>query len=224
MIINKDKISSVKDLQQFMEDQEKSMNTIFRGVTKCERQLVPKIGWLSLEGGSLQHVEKRLIKLFKEAAIPYLTFTPRNCWEWLALAQHYGLPTRLLDWTTNPLVAAYFAVEKEHTGDSAIYVYSSSKTVDSDKMLDPFSVTEVLKYRPPHLSPRIVAQSGLFTIHPEPTTPFDDSNLTKLIIESSARRKMKQMLYKLGISYKVLYPGLEGLAVDLRWLHTDSHG
>lgn len=223
MITNKDKISSIKGLHQYIEDQEESMNTIFRGVTKCEHQLVPKIGWLSIKGGSLQSVEKRLIKLFEESAIPYLTFTPRNKWEWLALAQHHGLPTRLLDWTTNPLVAAYFAVEKEHTGDSAIYVYSSSKTVDSDKMLDPFSVTEVLKYRPPHLSPRIVAQSGLFTIHPEPTTPFDSPNLTKLIIESSARRKMKKMLYKLGISYKVLYPGLEGLAVDLRWLHTDSH-
>lgn len=218
-------ISSLEDLHQYITRSEESLKTIFRGVSKIDYQLIPKVGRLDLSSfeNNLLRVERRLFKLFKEAAILYQNFTPRNDWEWLALAQHHGLPTRLLDWTTNPLVAAYFAVEKKHSEDSAIYVYSGIETVDVEKITDPFNVLKILRYRPPHLSPRIIAQNGLFTIHSEPTEQFDSPHLTKLIIESSARRDMKRILYKYGISRKTLFPGLEGLAVDLEWLHTDSH-
>ncbi len=93
---------------------------IFRGVTDAkEYKLIPKLGRIKFKAKSgIITQEKELLRLFRERLRPYLEFVPSNEWEWLALANHHGLPTRLLDWTRNPLVAAYFAVEKPHNGDS----------------------------------------------------------------------------------------------------------
>ncbi|MBW8182913.1 FRG domain-containing protein [Shewanella nanhaiensis] len=60
---------------------------------------------------------------FKRLSVPVIPSSeiPTCEFEWLFLAQHYSLPTRLLDWSTNPLVALYFAVEKDDATDGGIY-------------------------------------------------------------------------------------------------------
>lgn len=63
-----------------------------------------------------------MLDLFKKQAVPYLDQRPDNDWDWMAIAQINGGPTRLLDWTRSPLVAAFFALEEEFEGDSAIHV------------------------------------------------------------------------------------------------------
>lgn len=80
---------------------------VYRGVKAAEYELIPSVGRLrTFKGESFSlRDERHMLDTFKREAIPYLAVRPANEWEWLAIAQHHGLPTRLLDWTRNPLAA-----------------------------------------------------------------------------------------------------------------------
>ena len=207
--------------------------TIFRGVRDREYELTPKVARIKdfkYPGHwSLEQKEKDLLRIFKERAIPYLKFIPDNEWDWLSIAQHFRLPTRLLDWSRNPLVAAYFAVEKDNNKDSAIYALTYHHYLDIDSVKDikdPFQYDLFAKFIPPHITNRITVQEGVFTIRKNPTKPLHSSGglrIDKFIIQNNFKRELKKILYHYGIHKASLFPDLESIAKHIEWMKRDVY-
>ena len=195
---------------------------IYRGVADAEKfLLIPSVGRLTAterNKSGLRSFEKSIFRQFKQRAAPYLERTPLTDLDWLAVAQHHGLPTRLLDWTYNPLVALFFAVEQNRSCDAAVYVYGPpDRTLRSGDALDPFRIKGVQKFSPDLSSPRIIAQRGLFTIHHEPRVAFEhDDRILKVVIPTGLRGSLKDSLRRYNLTRSTLFPGLDGIADDLR--------
>ncbi len=204
-----------------------STNTaVFRGHCRAGYELRPSTGRIKLIFvRRARQVEERLMfEKFKQRALPFLEINPESDWDWLALAQHHGLPTRLLDWTRNPLVAAYFAVEDDECHeDGVIYALTGVPAIDIAKFRDPFAIKGVKRFVPRNITRRLIAQAGLFTIHSDPTVALQGkkSGLDRILISAGMRRGLKRTLYRYGIHRESLFPDLDGLATHIRWLRED---
>lgn len=98
-----------------------------RGVPNIRYETVPGVVWRGIDD------EVSVVDEFLISYQPLTDFSPRSNWELYALMQHYGLPTRLLDWTRSPLIALYFAVEQPVSSDSVRAVWG----------IDPFQLNKI---------------------------------------------------------------------------------
>lgn len=190
---------------------------VFRGVTDAEKhKLIPSIGRRLRAGEktALLKTERTVINMFRRNAVPFLERSDYDIWDTLAIAQHHGLPTRLMDWTTNLCVALFFAVEGQSAGDSAVYSCPAvgKAILPAD---DPFALDKDFWFFPRHVTLRIAAQAGIFSVQKDPTSEFRRTHMKRIIIPLKLRIPIRAMLNKWGINRASLYPGLEGLAA---WL------
>ena len=197
---------------------------IFRGQSREDYVLKPKLGRIELTLKTRQELEKRLFEDFKNEAEQYLPRIPRSDWEWLAVAQHYGLPTRLLDWSYNPFKALYFAVEGNPETDGMLFALRA-KTRATGK-IGPFEVKKPLKFIPNIVTNRLLVQEGLFTIHPNVDDPLEPHlpgwELETVRISAGLKKHIRNILFRQGIHRGSLFPDLDGLSAYLAWKHVSS--
>ncbi|HEY0053920.1 MAG TPA: FRG domain-containing protein [Pedobacter sp.] len=235
-MVAEEEVTSVEDFLNTIKRYKENTNQedfLFRGQAD-DHPLIPKISRLQPKG-KLIEIEKLLLEEFKRTN-PLLIegYQSYDDWDYLTLGQHYGLPTRLLDWSNNALTALWFAtnrisIESIYGSNSAIVWVLM--TAAADYNLDiyethPFNIKETKIFRPRIIKQRINNQSGVFSIQPSSEIeqksqlntvyPFSEK-LLKIKIPSESLKGIRADLNVLGVNAFSIFPELEGLCAYLQW-------
>jgi hypothetical protein len=162
--------------------------------------------------------------------------------KWVQLAQHYGLPTRLLDWTKNAAIALYFACIEKPKEDGAVFVLDPTELnreiqPKEPRILDPNLDNDVIEIylkldgsrnqkgsktiaiNPTWNSTRIMAQQGVFTIAGSKhfaLTEEEASSLVCVKIESKFKEALVGELERIGVNEMSIFPELEHMCNYLK--------
>jgi FRG domain/Protein of unknown function DUF262 len=232
------RISSLNELMEFVSSRTSFTQPLwFRGNRNSSYDLVPSLYRHPTikDPEKLKDLEADLMERFRHRAPPFVEQLPADDFQLLFLMQHYGVPTRLLDWTENPNVAAFFAVEDARQdkssppNDAAIWVMNpqllnttSLTNHSADKVL---SIRDELlhSYEPKtafrisgklpvavggvHNSRRIVAQRGSFVLF---GTNVNAMNLDHILVNVT------------DLLHKLIIPGINGLHFAILYLSRGS--
>jgi len=193
--------------------------------------------------------EERILRIFRRKAYLYLTRVPEedDSLQWLALMQHHGAPTRLLDFTWSPYVAAFFALEKA-IGDSAVWAVfppalqhrqigvQRQDTPEED--VSPWIKGNYEKYylqnkdafviigEPHTMNERLIAQSGTFvmpgtiamSIEQIISERYPEGAIVKFVLNAATlRTDALRSLYNMNITNATLFPDINGLARSMAY-------
>lgn len=228
-------IASVEDLVASTEafSSENQRLILFRG-QPCDGALIPKVARKDPTKDTT-NLEKTAVKEYRRRLARERDIASMDDWDLLVYAQHHGLCTRLLDWTSNPLFALWFACSDANEAATA-YAYflfaNDDMIVDPGKHKDPFVLQKTYLVKPNINNTRIRAQSGWFTIHAysKKNRRFVDLHKNKTLNEKVLMKGVKgehklrilRSLDKLGVNQETVFPGPEGTAKYVNWLHRDD--
>lgn len=210
-------VSCFNELHEVFQKYTEEKMWAFRGHANPAWTLIPKAGRYPYSDVD----DIKVLESWKRMAVEFIKLQPKNNWDWLSIAQHHGLATRLLDWTSNPLYAAFFALREEYDTDAIVYAINFKYKVDIEKN-EPFSMSHIAKYYPSSFVSRISHQSGVFSIQPNPKKIIEEydediEGLEKIIIMKEYRAKLIKELSFYGVNSLKLFPGLDGLSQFLNW-------
>lgn len=160
--------------------------------------------------------EKSVLTFFKARAKSTINSNIYNDWEWLALAQHYGISTRIIDWTENPLIALYFASINNPNKDGAIFLHHTTELIDIDQN-KPFGSNLNGFIVAPYVTNRLASQSAIFSISSSPWNEFvsKQDNIIKCKLTKEFKAEMRNLLPILGINRRTVFIDLDSVAKDI---------
>lgn len=222
---------SVGEFISCLHETSTSKRRLFRG-QNTDKPLLPRIMRLAKENhispSDINGIERKMLKRFRQESVPMLQLTGELAdWELMSIAQHWGMPTRLLDWTANPLAGLWFAVSADPPNEKdygVVWVLEgpNEKTFKDEE--DVFALKNTCFFEPPYLDRRIIAQSGWFSVYRhnrqeflplEKQERFADK-VTRFIITRDCFQSLRQELRLLGVNHVAIFPDLHGLGADIQ--------
>jgi len=226
-------VSSFAEFQNIILNIPLDQFTLYRG-QNLDKTLLPKIARYDIE--DVEKVEREMLEDLRRRSIHLIDYQPGNSWDWMALAQHHGMATRLLDWTENPLIALWFSManaDAKHSDYSVVWGFKAppEDIVASTDEMDPFQEGSTKVFKPNHITRRISAQFGWFTIHKynkdkkfiafEKNKEYSE-RLFKIKVNAECFSECKLRLHNFGINSASMYPDIDGLAKHVQWLFLEK--
>ena len=222
--------TSIPDFEEWISEVSKNNQTVvFRGQSK-HWPLLPSIS-RDNQLTKLLSVEKELLCAFKNEGKKSLHLIPKTDWDWMVVGQHHGLPTRILDWSYNPYVALWFALNKFDQDDFKPEVWALTPTnediIETLATSRPFQGNRTKLFNTDFKIPRIKEQEGCFVLFKytenssQGFVPLErDIRLRKRIkrirLASYAAPKILNDIENIGFKKSKLFPDIDEIIRSIK--------